>query len=100
MHCNFNDMYLLFFCQNLKNVWAELQREFQVLPVLNDTPPKIKRKEGLEAKLIEVEKDIKLVEENDRIYIMEDPNDPRCAKSHEPDFCYQNINYLRKNTQL
>uniref|UniRef100_A0A0A9YVG3 Enkurin n=1 Tax=Lygus hesperus TaxID=30085 RepID=A0A0A9YVG3_LYGHE len=86
--------------KSLKNVWAELQREFQVLPVLNDTPPKVKRKEGLEAKLIEVEKDIKLIEENERIYIIQDPNDPRCVKPHEPDPCYQNINYLRRNTML
>ncbi|BES96149.1 enkurin, TRPC channel interacting protein [Nesidiocoris tenuis] len=86
--------------KNLKNVWAELQREFQVLPVLNDTLPKIKRKEALEAKLIEVEKDIKLIEDNLRIYIIQDPKDTRCAKPHDPDPCYQHLNSMRRKTML
>ncbi|XP_039296482.1 enkurin [Nilaparvata lugens] len=55
----------------LKKNWEELQKEFQLLPMVTDTVPKIKRKTQLEKKLKDLEKDIDLLERNPIIYIDE-----------------------------
>ncbi|KAK9501275.1 hypothetical protein O3M35_012017 [Rhynocoris fuscipes] len=54
---------------DLKKTWAEMQKEFQLLPMLVDTPPKIKHKTKMEANLINIENDIKLIEQYQKIYV-------------------------------
>lgn len=58
--------------QGLKKNWKELQKEFQLLPMVTDTVPKIKRKTQLEKQLKELEKDIDLIERNPIIYVCRD----------------------------
>ncbi|RZF49058.1 hypothetical protein LSTR_LSTR012123 [Laodelphax striatellus] len=60
--------------EGLKKNWEELQKEFQLLPMVTDTVPKIKRKSQLEKKLKDLEKDIDLLERNPIIYIDERNN--------------------------
>ncbi|XP_054287151.1 enkurin isoform X2 [Macrosteles quadrilineatus] len=55
--------------QGLKKNWEELQKEFQLLPMVTDTVPKIKRKTQLEKQLKDLEKDIDLIERNPVIYV-------------------------------
>uniref|UniRef100_A0A1B6E8Q5 Enkurin domain-containing protein n=1 Tax=Clastoptera arizonana TaxID=38151 RepID=A0A1B6E8Q5_9HEMI len=55
--------------KGLKKNWDELQKEFQLLPMVTDTVPKIKRKTNLEKRLKELEKDIDLIERNPLIYV-------------------------------
>ncbi|XP_060870603.1 enkurin-like [Metopolophium dirhodum] len=56
----------------LKTNWAELHKEFLLLPMLTDTVPKMKRKTMLEKQLNNLEKDIDLLERNPSIYVCQD----------------------------
>ncbi|GJQ79590.1 hypothetical protein Trydic_g16432 [Trypoxylus dichotomus] len=56
----------------LKQNWEELQTQYQGLPILTDTIPKINRKSKLEADLKQLEKDIVLVERHPYIYVYDD----------------------------
>ncbi|KAJ3662115.1 hypothetical protein Zmor_006474 [Zophobas morio] len=58
--------------QGLKHNWGELQQQYQGLPILTDTIPKINRKSKLEAELKQLEKDIVLVERHPYIYVYDD----------------------------
>lgn len=60
------------FAQGLKTNWAELHKEFLLLPMLTDTMPKMKRKTTLEKELNNLEKDIDLLERNSSIYVCQD----------------------------
>lgn len=62
----------LIFLQGLKHNWEELQKQYQGLPILTDTIPKINRKSKLEAELKQLEKDIVLVERHPYIYVYDD----------------------------
>jgi len=62
----------VFFTQGLKTNWAELHKEFLLLPMLTDTVPKMKRKTMLEKQLNDLEKDIDLLERNPSIYVCQD----------------------------
>jgi hypothetical protein len=55
--------------QGLKENWEKLQREYQSLPLLTDTVPKMMRKAKLENSLKSLEKDILLIENNPHIFI-------------------------------
>ncbi|XP_075231700.1 enkurin-like [Lycorma delicatula] len=57
--------------EGLHKNWRDLQKEFQLLPMVTDTIPKIKRKTQLEKELKELEKDIEIVERNPLIYVNE-----------------------------
>ncbi|KAL9702720.1 hypothetical protein quinque_006238 [Culex quinquefasciatus] len=52
--------------------WENLQREYQSLPLLIDTVPKMIRKAKLEKGLKELEKDILTIENNPYIYVFDD----------------------------
>lgn len=54
--------------------WEELQKQYQGLPIMTDTIPKILRKSKLEAELKQLEKDIVLLERHPYIYVYEDDN--------------------------
>lgn len=56
----------------LKKNWENLQREYQSLPLLIDTVPKMIRKAKLEKALKELEKDILMIENNPYIYVFDD----------------------------
>lgn len=56
----------------LKYNWEELQIQYQGLPILTDTIPKILRKSNLEGELKQIEKDIVLVERHPYIYVYKD----------------------------
>ncbi|XP_058808147.1 enkurin-like [Phymastichus coffea] len=56
----------------IKKKWSELMKQFQCLPFLIDTPPKVKRKAALEDKLKQLEKDIELIENHPYIYVYDD----------------------------
>lgn len=56
----------------MKQNWEELQTQYQGLPILTDTIPKINRKSKLEADLKQLEKDIVLVERHPYIYVYDD----------------------------
>lgn len=58
--------------QGLKKNWENLQREYQSLPLLIDTVPKMIRKAKLEKGLKELEKDILMMENNPYIYVYSD----------------------------
>ncbi|VVC38184.1 Enkurin domain [Cinara cedri] len=53
----------------LKTNWAELHKEFLLLPVLTDTERKVKRKHMLDKELATLEKDIDMLERNPIIYV-------------------------------
>ncbi|VVC29824.1 Enkurin domain [Cinara cedri] len=55
----------------LKTNWAELYKEFLLLPMITDTVPKINRKSMLDKELGSLEKDIDLLERNLNIYVEE-----------------------------
>lgn len=80
-NCSLNlDFYkplLSVLAQGLKQNWEELQKEFQLLPMVTDTVPKIKRKVQLEKRLKELEKDIDLIERNPIIYVAYDQESVR-----------------------
>lgn len=56
----------------LKQNWEELQIQYQGLPILTDTIPKILRKSKLESDLKQLEKDIVLLERHPYIYVYND----------------------------
>ncbi|XP_022162837.1 enkurin-like [Myzus persicae] len=56
----------------LKTNWAELNRQFLLLPMLTDTVTKIKRKTNLENQLGSLEKDITLLEKYSALYVCND----------------------------
>lgn len=58
--------------KGLKKNWENLQREYQSLPLLIDTVPKMIRKAKLEKGLKELEKDILMMENNPYIYVYSD----------------------------
>ncbi|RZC38566.1 enkurin, partial [Asbolus verrucosus] len=58
--------------EGLKHNWEELQKQYQGLPILTDTIPKIIRKSKLEAELKQLEKDIVLIERHPYIYVYDD----------------------------
>ncbi|KAF8568519.1 hypothetical protein P879_05155 [Paragonimus westermani] len=53
----------------LKEQWQHRYRQYQSLPVMIDTPPKMHRKLWLEKVLTDLEKDIELVERYQTIYV-------------------------------
>ncbi|XP_050442625.1 enkurin [Adelges cooleyi] len=59
----------------LKINWAELQKEFQLLPMITDTLPKMKKKTMLEKQLKDLEKDIDLLERSPALYVCRDADD-------------------------
>ncbi|KAJ8667225.1 hypothetical protein QAD02_008887 [Eretmocerus hayati] len=58
--------------QNMKKKWSELMKQYQCLPFVTDTAPKIKRKASLEDKLKQLEKDIELIDNHQYIYVYDD----------------------------
>lgn len=56
----------------LKQNWEELQSQYQGLPILTDTIPKIQRKSKMEADLKQLEKDIVTIERHPYIYVYQD----------------------------
>lgn len=54
---------------SLKDQWASLHHAYQGLSVLTDTAPKKNRKEKLENRMGEIQKDIEYLERNEVIYI-------------------------------
>lgn len=56
----------------MKKNWDELQRVYQGLPILTDTIPKKTRKRELENQLLQLEKDIVLIERHPFIYVYND----------------------------
>ncbi|XP_055626563.1 enkurin-like [Toxorhynchites rutilus septentrionalis] len=58
--------------KGLKKNWENLQQEYQSLPLLIDTVPKMIRKAKLEKGLKELEKDILTIESNPYIYVYDD----------------------------
>lgn len=65
-------IFLSFLVQGLKKNWAELQKEYLLLPMLIDTVPKIRRKELLIIQLEQLEKDIDIMERHQDIHICQD----------------------------
>ncbi|XP_040157326.1 enkurin [Anopheles arabiensis] len=58
--------------KGLKKNWEKLQQEYQSLPLLTDTVPKMIRKAKLENNLKQLEKDILTIENNPYIYLYDD----------------------------
>ncbi|XP_055610110.1 enkurin-like [Uranotaenia lowii] len=58
--------------KGLKKNWEKLQQEYQSLPLLIDTVPKMMRKAKLEKGLKELEKDILMLENTPVIYVFDD----------------------------
>ncbi|XP_034940322.1 enkurin [Chelonus insularis] len=58
--------------KGMKKRWEELMKQFQGLPFLTDTPPKIKRKAKMEQDLKQLEKDIDMIERHPHIYVYND----------------------------
>ncbi|XP_024939462.1 enkurin [Cephus cinctus] len=56
----------------MKKRWEEMTKEFQCLPFLTDTLPKVKRKTKLENDLRQLEKDIDIIERHPYIYVYSD----------------------------
>lgn len=56
----------------MKENWKELQKQYQLLPILTDTIPKINRKLNLEKELAQIEKDISLLEKHPYIYVYDE----------------------------
>ena len=56
----------------MKRKWDEMMKTFQRLPFLTDTPPKAKRKSKLEKDLLQLEKDIEIIQRHPYIYIYSD----------------------------
>ncbi|XP_058832976.1 enkurin [Topomyia yanbarensis] len=63
--------------KGLKANWENLQREYQSLPLLIDTVPKMIRKAKLEKSMKELEKDILKVESTPYIYVYDDEKQPQ-----------------------
>lgn len=62
--------------KGLKQNWEELQKQYQGLPILTDTIPKMVRKDRIESNLKQIEKDIQLIERHPYIYVYDDENFP------------------------
>ncbi|XP_057657408.1 enkurin [Diorhabda carinulata] len=58
--------------EGLKQNWKELQQQYQRLPLLTDTIPKLQRKSKIEADLKQLEEDIVFLEKHPHIYVYED----------------------------
>ncbi|XP_056639334.1 enkurin [Diorhabda sublineata] len=58
--------------EGLKQNWKELQQQYQCLPLLTDTIPKLQRKSKIEADLKQLEEDIVFLEKHPHIYVYED----------------------------
>lgn len=56
----------------MKKNWEEKMNQFQRLPFLTDTLPKVKRKVKLENDLKQLEKDIEFIERHPYIYVCDD----------------------------
>ena len=56
----------------MKKNWEEKMYQFQRLPFLTDTPPKVKRKVKLENDLKQLEKDIEFIERHPYIYVRDE----------------------------
>ncbi|KAI1891351.1 hypothetical protein AGOR_G00142910 [Albula goreensis] len=55
--------------QGLKKNWEEIHHQYQCLSIVTDTVPKRNRKERLEQRMKQLEKDIDLIERHKTIYI-------------------------------
>jgi len=66
-----NDSYISHF-QDLKHKWEELQKAYQLLPILTDTIPKIQHKTKLDEELKQLENDIKTIECHPDIFVTDD----------------------------
>ncbi|XP_015519849.1 enkurin [Neodiprion lecontei] len=58
--------------EGMKKKWDELQKEFQCLPFVIDTLPRITRKTQMEDALKQLEKDIDMIEKHPYIYVYSD----------------------------
>ncbi|KAK2580546.1 hypothetical protein KPH14_007679 [Odynerus spinipes] len=56
----------------MKKRWDEMMKQFQCLPFMIDTPPKVQRKTKLERELQQLEKDITIIERHPYICIYND----------------------------
>ncbi|XP_069683539.1 enkurin [Periplaneta americana] len=66
----------------LKHNWEEVQKAYQLLPILTDTLPKKKHKAKLEEELKQLEHDIRMLERHPHIYV----TDASCSVfSYDPD---------------
>lgn len=59
----------------MKKKWDEMMKKFQCLPFLTDTPPKAKRKSAMEKDLLQLEKDIEIIERHPYIYVYSDDDE-------------------------
>lgn len=69
--------------EGLKGNWAQVYRLYQSMPLLIDTPGKIKRKTRLEEQLKKIEKDMQTFQRHDCIYVSDVATQPYYA-SHPP----------------
>lgn len=58
--------------RQLKLKWAQINTQFLKLPFTLDTPAKRRRKEVYEAQLAQIEKDVQLLQSNEKIVITSD----------------------------
>ena len=58
--------------RQLKLKWAQTNTQFLRLPSTLDTPAKRRRKEVYEAQLAQIEKDIRLLQHNEKIVVTDD----------------------------
>ena len=58
--------------RQLKLKWAQINTQFLRLPFTLDTPAKRRRKEVYEAQLAQIEKDIRLLQHNEKIVVTGD----------------------------
>ncbi|KAG7208300.1 hypothetical protein KM043_014540 [Ampulex compressa] len=59
----------------MKKNWDELMKQYQCLPLLIDTLPKVQRKTKMERALHELEKDIAIIERHHYIYVYDDEDE-------------------------
>ncbi|XP_050546691.1 enkurin-like isoform X2 [Daktulosphaira vitifoliae] len=69
--------------KGLKTNWSQLQEEFQLLPMITDTLPKMKKKTILEKQLKDLEKDIDLLERSPFLYVCSDNDDDDDEENYE-----------------
>jgi uncharacterized protein YjaG (DUF416 family) len=68
--------------QGLKHNWKELQKAYQLLPILTDTITKKKHKIKLEEQLKQIESGISTLERHPHIYV----TDATCSEfTYDPD---------------
>ena len=58
--------------RQLKLKWAQINTQFLRLPFTLDTPAKRRRKEVYDAQLAQIEKDIRLLQHNEKIVVTAD----------------------------